>query len=252
MSFFNKLGFGKNHVDTTIHENLPLGLRHGGIITFDGRILNFAYSQDFPYNLQVRLPEENQEIIGFSQFDLNGYKYYRFYFSENESFLEIVCEDKKPIQGGIKFFIKIDEEFPSTADDLNRWLPPMNIEEQNDSTWWIGNPFFPLRNQEIDEEWNWINQAYQRNWLPGSEEVILPEEIHEKVCYDLEGNSSTKVTHQCMLYARLPPQYIESGEKVPDNVKVEWLFVTAETQQECLSIKQFAGITLNESNFEII
>ena len=260
-SIREKLKKLKSRVD----EDLPLGLRIGGAIEFDStfKILldgEFLFSPegsgkgDYDYlALQGDIPDEMLRVVAFSKFERDGYYWYHFYFNDAEGFLQIITEKSGDIiDKGIKWFSKVGEVIPESPDELDSWTPNPDPEVQEEQDWWIGAPFFHLPEQELDDEGDWCAFAYQRHWGPDDHSQSQPDKIFEYVNLDEFGENTKTFEHSSMLYGRVPTKYIISDEEYPDDVPVEWCYVSYTETEVGDSVDIFIGYTLSNTNFEVI
>jgi hypothetical protein len=244
-----------------VDENLPLGLRIGGMVEFckiKPRILaseftfNCETSEEGKYDylsMQGTFPESMREVIAYSKRINDGFCYYKFYLSDEAGFLEIVTENDVIIEDGIKFFSLSDEIIPDSLDEMDYWIPSPETSQTEDSNWWIGNQFFQLPEQELDDDGIWTDYGYSRFWSPG-DQIIEPIIIKEDIIIDSFGETVQNITHDCMMYGRRSANYVGEDD-FPDNAAVEWAFVTAVTVNQSISIEVFVGYNLTESDMTI-
>ena len=244
-----------------VDENLPLGLRIGGMVEFckiKPKILANEFTlncdeeqaSDYEYlSMQGNFPDSMRQVIAFSKRHEDGFYYYKIYLSDEAGFLEIITENNEIIEDGIKFFSLSEEIIPESLEEMDHWVPSPDPSEKEEQIWWIGNQFFQLTGQELDEDGIWTDYGYSRFWSPG-EQIIDPIVIPEKIFIDSFGENSQNVTHECMMYGRRSANYV-GEEDIPDNAAVEWAYVTAISVDEAKSVEVFVGYNLTKTDLTI-
>lgn len=242
-------------------KEMPFGIKIGDYIDFDNLFLQktcleeaFHYEDDDPetdhsyLDLHCGLPDDKKKVVAISKSEWDGYLYYWFHF-EDDHYLEIIANREKPllpIEGGIRYY-SFGEEIIPEGDEEELYLP--NYERNN--VWWIGNQFFYLPGQDIDEDGVWTQFAYARMWGK-SESLIPPKEVSIQIINDPFQKEAKKANLKMMLYARPPVKYaLDESLKIPED-EVEYFSIMAIDDSAGLSIETYFGVTLEKKHFDVI
>lgn len=250
-----------NKFRSRVDDKLPLQIKIGDIIDFEELLLRsslieeaFEFSDNDPetdhsyLELHARLPDKKKKVVAIFKSEIDGFLHFWFYFEDND-FLEIVCRKESPtipIEDGIRYF-SFEEELIPEANEEELFLPNRN--ESN--TWWIGNKYYPLPEQDLDDEGVWEEFSYQRVWGI-SEDLIPPKNINGEIFTDPFNKKGEKLRLQAMLYVRPPVKYaLDENLEIPDD-EYEYFQIQAVTDQSGLYIQMYFGVSIEAKNFEVI
>lgn len=213
----------------TIDNNLPLGFRLGAIVTLDQS--DFIINRD---KLNFESPGQDHYVKAWSEFEIFGTKFYRFYLlgkeNEAESIIEVAMVDGQPSE--VKLFRDEAEIIPETTEDWDVWL--------NEKDGMIGDPLFSsFENEGTPEE---KSTDYFNQWSNGSRRST-PIQFTEKIFTDRYGDDVEEVVTTACLYARP----ISDDEKT-----IEYMMVGQEELDNDAYVRILIGMNVGEGDIKVV
>jgi len=242
-----------------IDENLPLGIKLGGIIVFNDEIPFMAARTAGLLAVQPR----DQRVHAYGRGVFADQVWHRFYFEDGIHFLQVVTDSQNAIIDGETKLYRQHTEINVDKAGWKTWRGEKElhreslreaghaeaqvteaIPDEGNERYLIGYVTFTLADASDDTKPLF---DYARLWPEGGAEQVEPLLIEEKLYTDPYANRAITVKHHMMLYGRAPARPEGLGAEVV--LPTEYCLVQASGYPGKDLIELHTGIDLDPRHF---